>query len=453
MIFQICSLTGKLSNNATRTVAQSLLGIAIVLTLSACASSGGSGSGAMRNHKVSDEQMQRFTRGRPAAFYDYYATVLKQGERNAVLNYLRLGLELLKHGEFAHAGDALDQAIRRIETIYADNDQARKARSKFTAEYVKDFKGDPYERAMAYFYRGLVFLEYDDYENARAAMLGGLEQDAMAEDADYAKDFALFYYLAGWASQCNGDDDLAWDLYEQAYLLNGQLSPPPEEANLLYLAFVNSGPVKERTGEHKEKLYYLRSWTPGLTEATRDHSIALVARDQPVSLIPGEDIFVQAATRGGRAVDVINAGKAEFKDSTEALGQVLTTTGIAAMNSARRSDYTYDRSTAHIGAGLAVLGIVSAIASNRTKPEADIRYWDNLPEFIQVGSAIKKPEDAGLDRSDLRISLFDAQSSRVESYTNVVPFTYSNQIGDGDDCDWIGIEPYKRPLPTEHVNR
>jgi len=429
--------------------------ILAVLGLAACATGGGGAGGnpAIRDHPVDEERLLAFTRGRPADFHSYYATVLKQGERNAVLNFLRLGLELLKHGEFAHAGDALDQAIRRIETIYADNDQARKARSKFTAEYVKDFKGDPYERAMAYFYRGLVFLEYDDYENARAAMLGGLEQDAMAEDADYAKDFSLFYYLAGWASQCNGDTDLARDLYEQAYLLNDQLSPPSADANLLYLAFVNSGPVKMRTGEHKEKLYYVRSWAPGRTEATRDRSIALAANDRPVPLVPAENIYFQAATRGGRAVDVINAGKAEFKDSTEALGQALTTSGIATMASARRSNNTFDRGTANVGAGLALLGLVSTIASKRTKPAADIRYWDNLPEFIHVGTTIKQPDDAGLDRSDLRIALFDAQDKPVEAYTNVAPFTYSNHVGDGSDCDWIGIEPYKRPLPTEHVNR
>jgi len=426
-----------------------------IVGLAACATGGGSASGnkTIRDHRVDQEQLRTFTRGRPAAFHDYYATILKQGERNAVLNFLRLGLELLKHGEFTHAGDAFDQAIGRIETIYADNDQARKARSKFTPEYVKDFKGDPYERAMAYFYRGLVFLEQDDYENARAAMLGGLEQDAMAEEDGYAKDFALLYFLAGWASQCNGDDDFADELFDQAARINSELRRPHPAANLLYLAFVNSGPVKKRAGEHDEMLYYERSWPSDRTEATRDHSLALISRDRPVDLIPGEDLYFQAATRGGRAVDVINAGKAEFKENTEAASNFLTSAGMSTMLAAQQSSGSYNRRMGNIGAGLALLGVVSRIASNRTKPEADIRYWDNLPEFVYVGTSIKQPDDEFLSAEDLRVTVFDAKGQPVDDYINAIPHSYFNLVRHDQGCDWIGIEPYKRPLPTTHINR
>jgi len=428
----------------------------IAALIAACASSsggGGSSKSGIRDFEVADERLQEFVRGRPVAFHAYYETLLRQGERNAVLNYLRLGLELLKHGEFDHAADALDQALLRIGTIYADNEQARKARGKFTAEYVKDFKGDPYERAMAYFYRGLIFLEQDDYENARAAMLGGLEQDAMAEDADYAKDFGLLYYLAGWASQCNGDHDFAAELYAQAERLNSGLRQPHPDANLLYLAFVNTGPVKLRAGEYNEMLYYDRSWPADRSKETRDQSLALVVRDQPVDLMPGEDIFFQAATRGGRAVDVINAGKAEFKESTEAAGKALTSVGTAAMIASYQGGNSFNNDMAGVGAGLALLGAISKFASSKTKPEADIRFWDNLPEFIYVGTAIKQPDDEFLGAEDMQVTVFDAEGAAVEEFIDVRPHAYFNVVRHDRSCDWIGIEPYKRPLPTAHINR
>lgn len=430
-----------------------IAGLAIVVLIAGCASSGGGNSNksGIRDQQVAPDEFENFVRGRPDSFHPYYETVLLQGERNAVLNFLRLGLELLKYGEFDHAADAFDEALLRINTIYADNEQARKARSKFTAEYVKDFKGDPYERAMAYFYRGLIFLEQDDYENARAAMLGGLEQDAMAEEDDYAKDFGLLYFLAGWASQCEGDRDFADELYDQAERLNSGLRRPHPEANLLYLAFVNSGPVKRRAGEHNEMLYYERSWPNDRSEATRDQSITLSSRGRPVDLMPGEDLFFQAATRGGRAVDVINAGKAEFKESTEAASNFLTTAGVATMAASYLGNNS--NNMAGIGAGLTLLGAVSRIASDRTKPAADIRFWDNLPEFIYVATAIKQPDDEFLGAEDLRITLFDAEGRSVDGRVDTAPHVYYNLVRRDPSCDWIGIEPYKRPLPSAHINR
>lgn len=422
--------------------------LAGLVALAGCAS-----GPAPRGEPVDEEELRSFLADKPAPYHAYYQVTLQQGERNAVLNYLRIGLELLKRGELRHSARAFDQAIDRIRTIYADNDAARKARSKFTPEYVKEFKGDPYERAMAFFYRGLLFLEQDDYENARAAMLAGLEQDAMAEDADYAKDFALLYYLAGWASHCDGDRDLAMDYFFEAYRLNGDLQPPKRNHDLLYLAFVNTSPVKQRTGEYKEKLFYTRSWPAGRSEKTRDYAIDLMVGTRYVPLVLAEDVFYQAATRGGRAVDVINAGKAEFKESTEELGTALTGSGLAAMNAAAMNPNSdYSNNMANAGAAMAILGLISSITSAQTKPEADVRYWDNLPEFVYLATGEKAP-DGNLVRKDrLQATLFNASGRPVPGYVRVKPYTYGNRVTRDRSCDWLGVEAYKRPLPTAHVN-
>ncbi|MFP3441488.1 hypothetical protein R0K18_27540, partial [Pantoea sp. SIMBA_133] len=80
------------------------------------------------------------------------------------------------------AKNTLTQARLEIENVYADSDAARKARSIWYEEAEKDFKGEPYERAMVYLYLGLIYLEEGDYGNARASFLAGLLQDAFAEE-------------------------------------------------------------------------------------------------------------------------------------------------------------------------------------------------------------------------------------------------------------------------------
>lgn len=422
--------------------------------LAGCATGGnerGSRDSRIGYVEVSEDELAQFTANRPAEFHPFYEVLLRQGERNAVLNYQRLGLELLKHGYYRHAAEAFDEAIARIETIYADNKQARKARSKFTPEYVKDYKGDPYERAMAFFYRGLIFLEHDDYQNARAAMLAGLEQDAMAEQETYAKDFALLYYLAGWASACDGDRALARDLFDQARQLNLSLEPPAESDRMLYLGFLNQGPVKKRKGEHDEQLYYERSWPAERDPLTRPYGIELRVDGRPQPLTLAEDIYFQAATRGGRAVDVINAGKAEFKETTEATGQVLAGAGMATMTAAQSNPYNTNRQMAGVGAGLALLGAVSSIVSSRTEPEADIRYWDNLPELVYLGTG-SKPDDRTGGPANLVVTVTDANDTLFPELIDAKPRTFPNRIDPDGSCDWIGFEPIPGPVPVEHVN-
>ena len=84
----------------------------------------------------------------PASLQPYYDTLLREGEWGAVLNLQRLGLEAIDQGHLDVAARAFDAAIARIELIYANSESAKKARSMWSSEGVKDFKGEPYERTM-----------------------------------------------------------------------------------------------------------------------------------------------------------------------------------------------------------------------------------------------------------------------------------------------------------------
>src|SRR5690606_38369046 len=61
----------------------------------------------------------------------------------------------------------------------------------------KIFKGDPYERSMTYFYRGVLYMQDREWDNARACFRSAIIMDAFAEDEQYRGDWALFDYLIG----------------------------------------------------------------------------------------------------------------------------------------------------------------------------------------------------------------------------------------------------------------
>jgi tetratricopeptide (TPR) repeat protein len=338
------------------------------LALSAC--------GTTQQHelalKVDLKQQEAFLADKPRALGRLYSRVLPEGERNAVLNYARIGTAAFETGENEAAGKAFDEALNRIEAVYADNPQAEAARSKFTKENAKDFKGEPYERAMAYYYRGLAYLVEGDYENARASFKGGMLQDTLAANEQFNADFASLAFLEGWSSRCMGRKDAAASAFAEAHKLRSELTPPSAEDNLLLIAESGTAPTKIGSGEFKEKMEPHRG-TPGAVR------IAFTVDQTVVPAMPAEDVWFQASTRGGRQVQAILDGKAEFKDGMNKAGAVGVGAGLGMMNAGSRYN---DNNMAAAGAIVMLAGLMAHAAAAATTPEADLRYWDNLPDNL-----------------------------------------------------------------------
>jgi len=102
-------------------------------------------------------EADRFVADKPAELQRILHTLYMEGEWNAVLNLDLLGLAAIEAGRPRLAERAFDMAAARILRIYADDPNARQARSLWSAESVKDWKGEPYERAMTFYYRGLLY--------------------------------------------------------------------------------------------------------------------------------------------------------------------------------------------------------------------------------------------------------------------------------------------------------
>ncbi|MCY4612911.1 MAG: PDZ domain-containing protein [Nitrospira sp.] len=354
--------------------------IVMVVLLAGCASSGDMDQARKAQEK---KKTDTFLADKPQELHPVFAKIVAEGERNHVLNRLRAGLAAMQSGYNDLAAQTFDDALLTIETIYGGDEKAKAARGLFSAEDRKVFRGEPYERAMAYYYRGILYLMGADYENARASFQSGFLQDTLAEREEFRGDFALLTFLEGWASQCNGNSDLADETYALARDIDGSLVMPDTRSNTLVLADLGYAPTKYAAGEHNELLKIKAS-----PHSTGEYAVSWLDHRLPNS----ENILRQATTRGGREFDTILAGKAQFKEASAAVAEtaaiVSATAAVADIASTALGSGIEDQipGLSLLGGAAGLLSLASGAASAATQPAADTRHWDNLPEKVAYGT-------------------------------------------------------------------
>lgn len=321
--------------------------------------------------------------------------------KDLVLWEYRDGVTHLRKGEFAEAKHLLDEAITTISGIRANDKTAKQARGYFHRESKKTFLGEPYERVMAYFYRGILYWMDGEPDNARACFRSAQLEDSDAEEHTFASDYVLLDYLDGFASVKLNQDGA--DAYKRACGLARGLKLPPYDAQANVLVFVEfgNGPEKYTSGEYQEELRF------------RDgHSVvrsAVVKVDRDEFPAPAyDDLAFQARTRGGRVMDHVLANKAVFKTGTDVAGNVGLISGLVLA-----TEGSGDARNA--GIGLALAGALSKGISAFTTPEADTRCWDNLPQFLSFTSFKLPPGD-----HEVKVEFEDASGRLLPQYTRRV---------------------------------
>jgi hypothetical protein len=312
-----------------------------------------------------------------------------------VLHACRAAATALRTGDYAGAKVRLDDALARLGGLIVDDAAAARARSLFAAEDTKVFLGEPYERVMAYFYRGILHWRDGEPDNARACFRSGQFNDAGAREERYSSDYVLLEYLEGLATaklQGDGADALA-----RARGLAGERFRLPDYApgaNVLIFAEYGYGPRKVAAGPYGEQLRFQVQDSP-----SRAARLVLQEGRMVVPLPAYDDLGFQATTRGGRVMDHILGRKAVFKAATDAAADVALAGSVIAAGQAQRRDHRGKDGGGGAEAaavGLGVLGVLGKVVSAATRPEADTRQWDNLPQRLSFAAVRLPPgEHAG----------------------------------------------------------
>jgi hypothetical protein len=291
--------------------------------------------------------------------------------RDRVLWQYRTAAAAMRQGNFALAKQYLDDALVTLGGIYGKDPNAKQARSYFHGEAKKTFIGEPYERSMAYIYRGILYWMDDEPDNARACFRSAEFEDSDTENHAYAGDWVLPEYLDGLATMKLGGDGMDAFKRAQAVARGIRLPPYNPKANVLFFLEFGPGPTKFASGQYGEELRF-----HAVPSSVTSADIKVDALNIPVA--PTDDVVFQATTRGGRVMDHVLGNKAVFKTSTDVAGNVailggLTTAAVSGNQTAQE-----------VGLGIALAGVVSKVISAATVPTADTRSWDNLPHYLSL---------------------------------------------------------------------
>lgn len=350
---------------------------------------------------------------KPAVVQQDYRNLYEEGRRNEVLNLMEIGLKAYRAGHLDEARAALDRARVSIESIYADDDAARKARSVWYEEAEKDFKGEPYERSMVYLYLGLIFLEQGDYGNARASFISGLLQDAFAEEEQNSADFAALIYLAGWAALRMDSNKLAQEHFQELMAFRPDAPIPAEDHNALLIVETGQSPRKLGDGVGHYQLVYRRG------KNFPDVGAQWQARETWETVYPMEDIYFQASTRGGRAIDRIVEGQVHYKTTTRDIGTNLSSVSQNSLLAGASAS-----AGGVLGAGFAAISLVSVAAqgmSAAANVRADIRYWEALPDTLHIISLRAEPGQ------QVTVRFLDKNGQPIPGLTDTTEFRFDGR--------------------------
>ena len=283
---------------------------------------------------------------------------------------LRVGLVALKQNQPNDAKALFEAAMPAAGQILQADASTRMAQSLFSPENVKGFHGEPYERAMGWFYRGLIYWMDGEPANARACFRTAQLMDALAEKHEHRADWVMLDYLDGFITAKLGKDGSA--ALRRAREHAGAIALPDYNpaANTLLVLQTGFGPVKKSGGDVGEALVY----DGGHSDVAQ---IRITVASRTVTAPIFDNLTVQASTRGSRAMDLVLARKATVKKVGDTIGDVGTVPGVVLV------DYEDTRD-----AGLALLGVglVGKFIGNSVEPRADTRTWNNLPQHLSFAA-------------------------------------------------------------------
>ncbi len=155
--------------------------------------------------------------------------------------------------------------------------------------------------------------------------------------------------------------------------------------NVLLCLEMGRGPLKYQIGQYGEiAVFTLKPYKAKKISLLIDNKYKM----EENKFMKNNDVVYQALTRGGRMMDCILKGKAQFKQTTAQLSYTFSQMSQQMTNQANqmaRANPYGDYSGAYAAAGIiALFSLAMAIGSAMANPSADARHWSLLPAELQI---------------------------------------------------------------------
>jgi tetratricopeptide (TPR) repeat protein len=351
-----------------------------LITTSLLAAAGLMGASCSQTTRSSREAIISYQTGDYGTAAGILRGEIARKDENFVLTNCRFGSAALASGDLDGAENAFLAAYEVMNGVKT-NDGGRTMGAAVVFEGIKVWKGEPFERAMAHYYLGLIYLLKNDYENARAAFQNSLfkvreyaSKDDLEHYTEAESNFALGYLGLGICNLRMGKTDLANASFQKAVSINPGLRQVVTDltrpgVNTLIFVDAGMGPRKEGKGWYNEESAFF----PTPAEVGPIPGILAYVDGQPANnpQVPFAtvDTLAMAQQQQWQDIDTLKKVKAALGTGMMAAG-----TGMAAYGANR-----HDEGLMWAGIGTAVAGALVSASS-----QSDVRSWDMLPRTVYL---------------------------------------------------------------------
>jgi tetratricopeptide (TPR) repeat protein len=350
-----------------------------------------SGCGPSRAERRADRALASYFAGDYRDAYRQLAPLAEQTNENFVLNNLRLGSAALHDYDFDAAEAAFLRAYEVLNS-YGVNDGGRTLGAVLVDEKVRIWRGEPYERAMANFYLGLIYYTRGDYANARGAFENALfklrdyvvetddRKDKGKSDDDDAfrsveSNFAVAALMLGKCWQRLGREDLAKANFARAAALSPRLDELTDydrnaRSNVLLVIEIGAAPQKVTDFDGSIVGFSpspARAGPPPLARVRVDGQVL----SSPQLGEPTVDTVLMAHDRRWQSLDTIRAVKSAVGTGLLFAGAYEGLHGLHGHGDDQR----------HLTAAAILLGAGLFL---KATSQADVRQWEMLPRAVYV---------------------------------------------------------------------
>lgn len=312
-------------------------------------------------------------------------------EQNIVLANINYAGAAFVGGDYQDSLAGFHAAAQIMEDVAYGAERGQAA--MVLSHAMRVFKGEPYERAMAYTYMGLIYFRRGDLENARAAFNLALlaDRSSKGENEDYRDDFTLAHYFIGKTYLKLGEADNAGISFNKVrkYMTDNPFADPAQskDANVTLLVEMGCGPSKR----------------PDPVVGSVD---VIVACQYPERYA---EVYVDGATLGRTAklVDLNHQAKTSGSSSRD-VAQAAKGIAVAIVKQ------------------IPFVGILGSVAEMGGVNKADLRHWALMPGEVHVLEAKVPP---GLHT--LQLKFFDAKGKELERYQQTYYYVPIRESSDG----------------------